>query len=653
MPAPPPVRRVRFAAFEVDLSAGEIRKHGRKVKLQDQPFRLLALLLERPGEVVTREELKQKLWPPETFVDFDVGLNTAVKRLRDALGDTAEGSRFVETLPRKGYRFVALLESGNGDAGIALPARSAVGVEQPTPADAEGTLPGAPVSRRAAGRFQALSLTLAVICVSALTSGPAGDRLRDRPLREAARARIRSVAVLPFDNLTGDASQDYFVEGMTDALTTELAQIRALRVISRTSVMQYQSTRKPVSQIGRELNVDAVVEGTLRRVGDRVWVTPRLIEVATDSHLWTKPYDRPLRELPSLQNQMANDIVRALGTELTAEEQARLASPPLAVNPEAQEAYLLGRFFWTKRDAQSLKKSVAYYEQAVADGPNYAVAYAGLAEAYEVLAYGLAAAQAVMPPKEAAAKGRAAAMKALALDEHLAEPHAALGHIFMESEGDTAQAERELRRAIELNPGCADAHHWLAQLLFRTGRHEEALMIIQRAHEMDLLSPNILKTQGAMLTDLLKYDEAAQAFRKAVALAPNQINVRFQLAQHYEKQGMYPEALGEYQTIGELRNHDPKSRLMVAYANAMMGRKQEAEGTLQGLKKRATQDKTAYWFALVSTALGRKEQALGWLERARLEDALQGLPLDNFRFSALRSDPRYQSWLRRVRRDST
>jgi TolB-like protein/DNA-binding winged helix-turn-helix (wHTH) protein/Flp pilus assembly protein TadD len=641
---------VRFGAFEVDLSAGELRKSGRKIKLQDQPFRILAMLLERPGEVITRKELQQRLWQLDTFVDFDVGLNTAVKRLRDALGDTAEGSRFVETLPRKGYRFIAVVENVDGEeARVAPPPQAAASIDKPPEAATGGTLPGVPVASGAPGRFWALLLTVAGLAsVGAVILRPNLGGLRDRFLGNHAGPRIQSVAVLPFDNLTGDRSQDYFVDGMTDALTTELAQIKALRVISRTSAMQYQGTKRPLPQIGRELNVDAVVEGTLRQAGDRVWITAQLIEAATDRHLWAKPYEGRLQELSSLQNQMARDIVREMRAELTAEEQTHLVSPPPPVNPDAHEAYLLGRFFWTKRDAQSLKTSVGYYEQALGKDPNYAAAYAGLAESYDILAFGLAASEAVMPPREAAVKARAAAMKALEMDDSLAEAHVALGYIDIAGGHDKTGAERELRRAIELNPGGADAQHWLAQLLEGAGRQEEALRLIQRAHELDPLSPNILRTQGMMLTGVQRYGEAMAAFQKAVALAPNQINVRFSLAQHYEMRGMYPEALEEYQKLTELMKNDSKSRLMVAYANAMTGRRQEAEDTLQRLRDRATPDKTAYWFALVTNALGRRDEALGWLERARLEDALQGLPLDNFRFGALRSDPRYQNWLKRV-----
>jgi TolB-like protein/DNA-binding winged helix-turn-helix (wHTH) protein/Flp pilus assembly protein TadD len=650
MRAPLPVGRVRFGAFEVDLSAGELRKHGRKIKLQDQPFRILAMLLERPGEVITREELQQKLWQPETFVDFDVGLNTAVKRLRDALGDTAEGSRFVETLPRKGYRFIGPVENGDREAArIVPPTQAATHIDKPPKAAAARDSAWSARGINAPGRLSAFSLTVVGLAsVGALILGLNLGRLRDRFLGNAAESRIQSIAVLPFDNLTGDRSQDYFVEGMTDALTTELAQIKALRVISRTSAMHYQGTKKPLPQIGRELNVDAIVEGTLRRVGDRVWITPQLIEAATDRHLWAKPYEGNLPELSSLQNQMARDIVREMRTELTAEEQSHLLSPRPSVNPEAHEAYLLGRFFWMKRDAQSLKTSIGYYEQALAKDPNYAAAYVGLAESYEILAFGLAASEGLMPAKEAAVKGRTTAMKALELDDGLAEAHVALGHIAMANGHDKTRAERELHRAIELNPGSADAHHWLAQLLFGAGRQEEALRVIQRAHELDPLSPNILRTQGTMLTGVQRYGEATEAFRKAVALAPNQINVRSSLAQHYELRGMYPEALAEHQRINELMKNDPRSRLMVAYVYATMGRKHEAEDTLQELRVRATQDKTSFWFALVTNALGRRDEALRWLEHARVEDALQGLVIDNFRFGALRSNPRYQSWLRRV-----
>ena len=647
---PTRTRRIRFGVFEVDLRSGELYKRGLKVKLQDQPLQLLALLLEHPGEVVTREELREKLWPANTFVDFDVGLNAAIKRLRDALSDSAESPRFVETLPRKGYRFIAPIENGGGEGARTAPPHSAAGVEE-SPAASPAQLSVAVASMPSGARRRFWTLSLSVVgfaCISALVFGLNLGRLRDRLVGKAAGPRIRSVAVLPFDNLTGDPSQDYFVEGMTDALTTELVQIKALRVISRTSVTQYKGVKtKLLPQIAKELNVDAVVEGTVRRAGDQVWITPQLIEATTDRHLWAKPYERNLREVPALQSQVAQDIVREMRIELTAGEQTRLAGPRPPVNLEAYEAYLLGRFFWTKRDAQSLRRSIEYYKQAIAKDPNYAAAYAGLAESYETLAFGLAALEAVMPTEEAAAKARAAALKALELNDNLAEAHTVLGQIWA-NEHDLVGAERELHRAIELNPSYANAYHSLARLLTGAGRNEEALGVIQRAHEMDPLSPNILHIQGVILTRLQRYDEAMQAFQKALALAPNQINVHITLANHYEVRGMYPQALVEYQKIAELMNRNPKSMLMIAYMYAMMGRKPEAEKTLRELKERATQDKTAFWFALVTNALGRRDEALMWLERARVEDALQGVEIDNFRFGPLRSDPRYQSWLRRV-----
>src|SRR5438128_1295867 len=340
----------RFGDFEADLSSGQLRRHGFKIKLADQSFRILSLLLEHPGEVVTREELRRALWAEDTFVDFESGMNSAIKRLRDALGDPAGRPHFVETLPRHGYRFIAP-------------------VERPTPAPSP---------------------------------------------------RIESVAVLPLENLMGDPTQDFFAEGMTDALITRLAQIGALRVTSRTSVMRYKSVCKPLPEIAHELKVDAVVEGTVMRAGDRLRITAQLVHGSTDQHLWAKQYERDLTDILLLQAEVAQAIADEIQVKVTPPEQARLASGRL-VKPKAYEAYLRGRFHWDKRSEAGMLKSLELFQQAQEEDPSYALSHAGVAESYNMHGFwGLAAPHNVSP------KGKSAAMKALEIDSSLAEAHAAL-----------------------------------------------------------------------------------------------------------------------------------------------------------------------------------------------------------------------------------
>src|SRR5258708_23797711 len=392
----------RFGASECDYTAGEPGKDGVKVRLQEQPFQILTLLLKRPGEVVTREEVRQALWPGDTFVDFDVGLNSAVKRLRDALSDSADSPRFVETLPRRGYRFIAPLEAPP----VSLPA-----APQAPPR------PALPPRSRLRPWGGAAAVVAAVALVAGLIVTGTWPRLRG----QLASTPIRSLAVLPFENLTGDAEQDYFVDGMTDAVITDLAQVRALRVISRTSVTQYKLAKKALPRIAEELGVDAVVEGTVSRSGDRVRVTAQLIQAATDRHLWAQGYERELRDVLGLQSEVAAAIAQAIQVKLQPEEKRRMTQAQAPVQPEAYEAYLKGRFYWSKRSAETSLKAVSYFHQAIEDDPSYAPAYSGLSDndsAFDV--HGL------RPPRECLPQAEAAARKARALRATLAEAHASL-----------------------------------------------------------------------------------------------------------------------------------------------------------------------------------------------------------------------------------
>src|ERR1700733_11652354 len=354
MESPPPSSIVRFGTYEVSLQSGEVRKAGLRIRVQHQPMKLLEMLLEHPGEVVTREELRSRVWPSESFGDFDQALNIAIGKLRSALGDSAENPRFIETLPKRGYRFIADVSVVDTDARQKR--------QEPVAGDLPATDPGNKIQGiglAAAAQHRlwptrwvigALALVI-IISLSILSVW----RFRSRP---SAPSDIRSIAVLPLDNLSGDASQNYFADGMTDELITDLAQISALRVISRTSVMVYKGERKPLPQIARELHVDAVVEGTVLRVGDQVRITAQLIEASSDKHLWADSYEGNPRDTFALQDRVARAIAGQIQINLTPQEQAALKSGRV-VNPEAYESYLKGRYFWNKRTADGLRVALA------------------------------------------------------------------------------------------------------------------------------------------------------------------------------------------------------------------------------------------------------------------------------------------------------
>src|ERR1700675_1300158 len=447
-PAVPPPRAIRFGLFELNVRSGELRKQGRKIRLQGQPVHILICLLENPGELVTREELHRRLWPADTYVNFEHGLNAAVKRLRRALNDSADNPRFVETLPRRGYRFLAPVESVRADEYVPVvaeipPAKSdSVSEEPPAAEDHHRVAPQWLLAWKKLGI--ALLLVFAILTVWML-----------RP-KNSPSPVIRSLAVLPLENLSGDPAQDYFSDGMTDELITELGQISELRVISRTSVMTYKGARKSLPQIARELNVEAVVEGTVLRSGEQVRITAQLIQAPADKHLWGQSYVGDVRETLALQRQVARAIAEEIRIELTPHERDVLKNVK-TVNAEAYEAYLTGRYFWNKRTGDGLKRAVDYFKQAIEKDPNYAQAYTGLADSFALLGdweYG------VLAPTEAYPQAKAAATKALELDSNLGEAHISLAFSLDGFDWDFASAEREFRRGIELNPGYATVHKW-------------------------------------------------------------------------------------------------------------------------------------------------------------------------------------------------
>jgi TolB-like protein/Flp pilus assembly protein TadD len=455
---------------------------------------------------------------------------------------------------------------------------------------------------------------------------------------------IRSLAVLPFESLSNDASQDYFADGMTDELISDLGQISALRVISRTSVMGYKHARKPLPQIARELNVDAVVEGTVLHSGDRVRITAQLIEASVDRHLWSQSYEGELRNTLELQNKVASAIADQIRINLNPQEQAALKKAQV-VDPEAYESYLKGRYFWNKRTADALKVARAYFDQAIEEDPKYAEAYSGLADTYALLGDWQ---YAVMTPKEALPKAKAAAIKALELDSALGEAHNSLAFCLDGFDWDFDSAGKEFRRAIELNPGYATAHHWYAWHLSLLARNDEAIAEMRKAESLDPLSLIINADLAELLLIAHFYDESIQQSRKVIEMDPNFAFAHNQLGQAYLPNHMPGEAVAELKTAVQLSGGSPTSLANLARAYVAFGNRSEAEKILSDLKKRSNPDYSySPEIAVIYVALGDKDQAMNWLEKGYGDRFNPGVLLRPG-FDALRSDPRFQNLVRRI-----
>jgi len=633
-----PYKRLRFGVFEMDLGTGELRKHGVQVRLQKRPFQVLAMLLEHAGEVVTREELQKQLWPADTLADFDHGLNKTINKIREALGDSAESPRFVETVSRRGYRFLAEFKDLDvGSVPVPAPETGALSVAHdsylaktaPRPVTRKDLTPS--LTRRRLGAV--LALLLIALAASAFY-------FRSR----SSSSLIRSLAVLPLESLSGDASQDYFADGMTDELITDLGQISALRVISRTSVMSYKRVRKPLPQIARELNVDAVVEGTVLRSGDQVRITAQLIEASTDKHLWSQSYEGELRETLALQSKVARAIAEQIRINLNSQEQAALKTVRV-VKPEAYEAYLKGRYFWNKRTADGLKVALAYFNQAIDEDPTYAQAYSGLADTYALLGDWQ---YAVMTFKQALPRAKAAAVKALELDSSMSEAHTSLGYSLRAFDWDFDAARKEFQRAIELNPSYATAHHWNAINLELLGRPKEALVEMRKAENLDPLSLIINADLAELLLLTHSYDESVIQSRKIIEMDPAFAIGHKQLGDAYLLKQMDKEAVAELQKAVRLSGGSPICIAELARAYVAAGKMNEAVKLLSDLEKRSTASFTdAPQIAMIYASMGNNEQAMNWLERA-YEERFNPSILLRSGFRPLRSDPRFADLLRRV-----
>jgi TolB-like protein/DNA-binding winged helix-turn-helix (wHTH) protein/Tfp pilus assembly protein PilF len=626
--------RLRFGVFEVDLRAGELRKHGLRIRLQEQPFQVLAMLLEHPGEVVGRKELQKKLWPADTFVDFDHGLNKAINKVRDALGDSAESPLFVETIARRGYRFLAEVKVGDTDPvrgpELATPSHPAEEVRRrPDRASKPTLLEHYLPSRSWMLAVSGLLILLASFAVWKLHSGNGPSPV------------IRSLAVLPLESLSSDASQDYFADGMTDELISDLGQISALRVISRTSVMAYKHARKSLPEIARELNVDAVVEGTVIRSGDRVRITAQLIEASTDKHLWSQSYEGELRDTLALQNKVAGAIADQIRINVNPQEQAALKKVTV-VNPEAYESYLKGRYFWNKRTADGLSKAIDYFNDAIHKDPNYAQAYAGLADSYALAGdwkYGLLA------PREAYPKAKAAATKAIALDDTLGEAHISLAFVLDNFDWDWEPAGREFTRGIELSPGYAIGYDWYGWHLAMLGRNGDAIAEKERAESLDPLSLIINADLAEELLVAHRFDEAIKQSQKTMILDPFFAPGHYVLGQALVQKHDYNEGIAELQKAIELSPGSTAFIANLAYVYAVSGMRDKALRILTDLKSQSNQD--APEIALVYIGLDEKDQAIAWLQKAYAE-RFSPWVLMRPCFDPIRSDPGFEDLVHRI-----
>jgi TolB-like protein/DNA-binding winged helix-turn-helix (wHTH) protein len=640
---------VLFGVFEADLRSEELRRNGVKVRIQDLPFRALKLLLSRPNEVITREEFRQTLWPDDVFVDFDLGIRSAIKRLRDALGDSAENPIFIETVDRRGYRWIApthfepevVAEAELEDAEPATPTLVA------TPPKSSDWKAGnwragnwaitnwkianwKTVNWKIAGAVVAIAVAVGVLSLALLNRRPSAD----------------SVAVLPFTNGSGDANTDYLSDGFTESLIGNLAHVPELKVKSRSSVFRYKGKDVDAQKAGNELGVSALVSGQVTSRGDNIEVSAELINVRDNTAIWEQHYSGKNPDIVSLQMQIAGDIAGKLRSKLSNSEKQQVTRQGTQ-NPEAYDLYLKGRYAWNNRTYGELEKAIAYFNDAIAKDPDYALAYSGLADAYNVLPnYG-------GNQNEDFPKSNAAARKALELDPTLAHPHAVLGNNEMQYDWDFAGGEAEFKKSFELDPNDATARQWYADdIAMVGGREQEAIAEVNRAHELDPLSPVISRVVGSVFGWTRHFDEAIAVCSKLAKDDPTFAIAHDCLAQEYWGKRMYPQVIEEWRIFGQLSGFPGDIE-----SAAAMERGFQSAGWKGALTKlieyRIAQRKTAYYSAfLIATfyaELGDKEHAFAWLNTAyRERDWLMISLKTHFRLDSLRSDPRFAELVRKV-----
>jgi TolB-like protein/DNA-binding winged helix-turn-helix (wHTH) protein len=613
-----------FGRFQLDSAEGVLLADGHPVPLTPKAFETLLALLENSGHVLEKDELLKRVWP-DTFVEEGT-LTQNISTLRKILGEAEDGSVFIETIPRRGYRFVGKVREAEF-----------------TPAPGEKLSPvqvvKVPQTRIRSRRLTALALVAAFLLVVFLV------REWIWPAIVPAQSKVM-LAVLPFQNLSGDSQQEYFSNGLTEEMITQLGDLEPNRlgVIARTSSMQYKDTKKSAREVGRELGVDYILEGSVRREGDRVRITAQLIQVKDQTHLWASDYDRNLRDILALQSDVAGAVAREIKLRLSPEERARLASRP-TLDPEAYELYLKGRYFWNKRSKDGFVKAIGYFQQAIARNPNYAQAYAGLADSYI-----LQGPNDILPAKQVYPQARAAASKALEIDDSMAEAHASLGFVKLLYDWNPAEAELEFRRAIELDSNYPTGHHWYAYDLAAMGRMDEAVREIRRAQELDPLSLIINTDIGQILFFARRYDEAIAQCQKTIDLDPRFGQAYWYQGLIYEKKGMLDQAVDAFlkQISQSPTNAGEEAAIRSAYRLA--GMPGFWRNRLEMLERQSKKHYVSpYTYAVIYSRMGDKDKALEELRKA-YEERYPSMVFAEFEpvFDGVRSDPRYAELLRRI-----
>jgi TolB-like protein/DNA-binding winged helix-turn-helix (wHTH) protein/Tfp pilus assembly protein PilF len=618
---------IRFGEFELALKSGELRKNGSVIRLQPQPFKVLAFLASHAGQTVTRQELQEAVWEEGTFVDFEHGLNFCIKQIRNALGDDAQSPRLVETLPRRGYRFIAEVESVNGSAET----EAVLGepeVETPVVDDP-------PRKVKSSGRRFAIAFLFWAIAAALVMASYFGWRSFNKVAVPISKVMV---AVLPFENLSGDAEQDYFSDGMTEEMIAQLGRLhpQSLGVIARTSAMTYKGVNKDITRIGRELGVDFVVEGSVRREQDRIRITAQLIQVSDQTHLWSESYDRSTGDALKVQSEVADQIAHALAIRLLAEKGSE---SPHSASAEAVDAYLRGRYLWNKGARESVRRSVEYFQQAIEQDSTYAAAFAGLADSYRLLGMYYA-----VLPAEAYPKAREAALQAIKIDPASADAYVSLGSIKFRYEWKWEEAERNFQRALEINPSLGMAHHDYAWFLVAMGRFDEGIKHMNLAQRLDPLSPLANSDVGWVYLMARRYDEAIEQIKRTLELEPSFGSALVCLERAYTLNGQPTEALETLlKETGEdgtsFRDGDPAQSMKLLYRTRLEKRVAAMQTGLS----------SPYNIATICMAAGERNQALAFLERAYSErDPMLVAASSDPAFDDLRTDPRFLVLLRRI-----
>ena len=628
----------RFGPYELRSRTRELYKHGTKLKLRAQPFQLLRALLERRGDVLRREELRDLLWPKETFVDFEHGLNAAISELRGVLNDTASDPRYIETLPKLGYRIKVPVEvEEQGLNGASTPATAPV-------AAVEGVVEVGEASGKTGSAWRWGAAMGILAAVMGATVGYQ-EWSRGHAAAQQERGRLM-LAVLPFENLTGDARQEYFSDGLTEEMIAQLGRLdpQKLGVIARTSVMRYKKDHAQLETVGRELGVQYVLEGSVRRDVDKVRISAQLVQTKDQTQVWARQYDRELNNLLSLQDEIAKEI--AVEIRVAIGDPKRSGAAPKArlagTSYEAYDLYLRGTYFWNKRTLEGFARAVDAFQAAIEKDPNSAPAYAGLADSYVLLnGYG------GLLPRELMPKAREAARRAVELDGTLAEAHTAMAVVAQDYDWDWKTAEKEYRKAIELDPNYATAHHWYAEYLAVMGRFEEAEVEINHARQLDPLSLIVATDHAVILYYARQYDQAIEEFRKVREMEPH--FPRTDMIYHvYLKKGMFQEVLADLETEQGSKNESPWYWAELAYREGQVGRTAEARRAMKKLRdmnRRKQIDPLA--MAIACLGLNEGSEAMDWLDKSYAGHSISliSVKVDPL-FDPLRGESKFKNILR-------